>query len=159
MDCPALDVAVVDASKRDHDIVVVIGHAAENARRALGPAAWCALEILAATRPAEGEGWLVHSSVRSLAMRMGVAPNTAHRALNVLRTAGLVESTQRRRKGGEFGASTYRLTVDVEVLRSQGQRGRGSDQPVEVAPSASKPLVAHKARAESGEQLVLLPSA
>ena len=42
---------------------------------------------------------------------MGVAKNTAQRALAALREAGLVASSQRRAATGEFGSCEYRLNV------------------------------------------------
>ena len=57
---------------------LIIGGAAAHVRRSVGPAAWCTLEVLAASpRDRDDVGWIVHCSVRELAAQMGVAKNTA----------------------------------------------------------------------------------
>jgi DNA-binding transcriptional ArsR family regulator len=139
----------------DEPVVVTVGQAAPGVRRAVGPAAWCALEVLAAT-PAHvgGEMWIVQCSVRGVAARLGVAPNTAQRALAALRRAGLITATQEREGGGRFGGTAYRLTVDPSVLGRHTRDALGVNTPM-IAPQprvASKPVVA------LGQQLVLLPS-
>jgi DNA-binding transcriptional ArsR family regulator len=136
-------------------VAVSIGAAAADVRRAVGPTAWCALEVLAATAADDGELWIVRSSVRDIAAHLGVAPNTAQRALGVLRGSGLVAATQDREHGGRFGATAYRLTVDPSVLGRQTTEPRAARPPILDAQLcvAAKPVVA------LGEQLVLLPSA
>jgi hypothetical protein len=142
------------------NVAVIVGAAGSESRRVLGPVAWCALEVLATTPPEDGDGWVVGSSVRLLAGRMGVATNTAQRAVTVLREAGLVASVQRRRGSGEFGSSAYRLTIDPDVLSRQPQAAlvASRDQSVQSRRVASKPPVASKPLAEFGQQLVLLRS-
>jgi DNA-binding transcriptional ArsR family regulator len=136
-------------------VVVSIGASAGDVRRAVGPTAWCALEVLAATPADDGELWIVRSSVREVAARLGVAPNTAQRALLVLREAGLVTAIQDREHGGHFGGTAYCLTIDPSVL------GHQTREPL----TASSPMLAAEPRAQArpavalGEQLVLLPSA
>src|SRR5436190_20578460 len=100
-------------------VTVTIGRAAADLRRAIGPMAWCALEVLAAIPVAHGERWTVRSSVRDVAARLGVATNTAQRALCVLREAGVVTAIQDREHGGRFGGTAYRLTIDPTVLGRQ----------------------------------------
>ena len=96
---------------------IVLGPDADEMRRTLGPLAWAALESLVTdTRPAAGEA-VVHASIRSLADRLGVAKNTAHRAVSTLRRAGLLEHVPARTTNGQFATGTYRLTVDPDVLR------------------------------------------
>lgn len=77
-------------------------------RRRIGPFAWCALEILADRPTVDGT---VEASVRSVADELGVAKNTAHRALGTLVRAGLVEPIQARDAGGRFAAGRYRLRL------------------------------------------------
>lgn len=81
---------------------------ARSLRRALGPLAWCALEAL--TERADGP--IVGASVRSLAAELGVAKNTAHRALSALTRAGLIAPIQDRAANGRFSAGRYRLHVE-----------------------------------------------
>ena len=126
-------------------VAVTIGRAAGDVRRAVGPTAWCALEVLAATPADSGAPWIVRSTVRDVAAHIGVAPNTAQRALRVLRDAGLVTAIQDREHGGQFASTAYRLTLDPSVLcRSM---------------PAPQPRVASTRAVALGEQLVLLPSA
>ena len=136
-------------------VAVTVGAAAADVRRAVGPTAWCALEVLAATPADDGELWIVRSSVRDVAARLGVAPNTAQRALAVLREAGLVTAIQGREHGGRFGATAYRLTVDPSVLCRQTREPLVASSPM-LAP---QPRVAAKPAVDLGQQLVLLPSA
>ena len=139
---------------------MIVGAAAGETRRVAGPAAWCALEVLATTPPHEGtDAWIVCSSVRSVATRMGVAKNTARRALAVLREAGLVAPSQRRSGTGEFGSCEYRLNVPADVLSRQRRTSpSGSSETVQSCRVPSMPPVAAKASVEIGQQLVLLPS-
>ena len=96
---------------------LVVGAAAAELRRSLGPTAWCALEVLATTPSSpSSDSWAVHCSVRELATRMGVAKNTAQRALTSLRHARLVELVQRREADGRFDTSVYRLTIPDGVF-------------------------------------------
>lgn len=94
-------------------------------RRDLGPTAWCALECL--VERAGGEAIAV-ASVRSLATQLGVAKNTAHRALTVLVRAGLVEAVQSRGTDGQFRAGTYRIVLDdaTEAPRTRTTRKRST---------------------------------
>lgn len=77
-------------------------------RRNLGPTAWCALECLLERT---GEGAVAVASVRSLAVELGVAKNTAHRALVALVRAGVVEAVQDRSTDGRFQSGGYRLDL------------------------------------------------
>jgi DNA-binding IclR family transcriptional regulator len=120
--------------------------------------AWCTLEVLATT-PADdgGDAWIVSGSVRTLAARMGVAKNTAQRALTTLREAGLVASIQRRSGTGEFASGAYRLDVDADVLSRQ-PHAHPVSQVVHSRRVLPKPPVEAKAIVEVGQQLVLLLS-
>jgi len=81
-------------------------------RRELGPVAWCALECLVARSDPGRNGTTAAASVRSLAVDLGVAKNTAHRAISALVRAGLITSVQDRLHDGRFRAGEYRLHVD-----------------------------------------------
>ncbi|MCZ7537764.1 MAG: GntR family transcriptional regulator [Acidimicrobiia bacterium] len=49
------------------------------------------------------------ASVRSLAAQLGVAKNTANRAIGTLVRAGVVEAVQNRGSDGQFRPGAYRL--------------------------------------------------
>ena len=103
----------------DAPVAVTVGAAAEEVRRAVGPLAWCALEVLAAVPAVDGERWVVRSSVREVAAasRRGAE----HRAA---RARGAPRGRPRHRGAGSrargrFGGTAYRLTVDQSVLCRQ----------------------------------------
>lgn len=75
-------------------------------RRQLGPTAWCVLECL---RDRAADGRVAEASVRALAAELGVAKNTAHRAIAMLVRAGLIEAEQRRGSDGRFQPGRYVL--------------------------------------------------
>jgi hypothetical protein len=139
---------------------VTLGSAAPSLRRRLGPLAWCALEALYGRAQLSDGGLVTDSSLLVLAGELGVAKNTAHRAVKTLRSAGLVELEQTRNPRGRFDATTYRLAVPDDVLRRQlpptpavarpprGARRVGGRRPVAV------PAVGG-----FDEQLVLVPLA
>jgi len=52
------------------------------------------------------------ASVRGIAAELGVAKNTAHRAIATLVRTQLVEPIQTRDGGGRFRAGRYRLNVE-----------------------------------------------
>jgi hypothetical protein len=133
---------------------VTVGTAAADVRRVVGPTAWCALEVLASAPADEAEQWVVNSSVRDVAARLGVSSNTAQRALAVLRATGLVAVIQGRERAGRFGAATYRLTVDPNVLCRQMSKSLSASPSVLVPQSR----VVSKPAAALGQQLVLVPS-
>jgi DNA-binding transcriptional ArsR family regulator len=138
---------------------LIVGAAAADVRRSLGPTAWCALEVLAASpRDQVADAWIVRSSVRDLAARMGVAKNTAQRALADLRDARLVEFAQRRDGGGRFHASTYRLAVPDAVLTPQPlQRGAAVRSSRRSEAGVGRRVAAASPAGGFEEQLVLLP--
>ena len=76
-------------------------------RRALGPTAWVVLEVLV-ERSEELAGERVSvTSVRAVASELGVAKNTAARALSMLRTAGVITVAQGRDAAGRFAEASY----------------------------------------------------
>jgi hypothetical protein len=135
-------------------VVVTIGPAAGDVRRAIGLTAWCALELLAATPAENGEPWVVHSSVRDVAERLGVAPNTAQRALAALRDVGLISAIQGRERAGRFASSAYRLTIDTSVLTRLTREPLMLSTPTRF----TQPRVASTPHVIRGQQLSLLPS-
>ncbi|MGH9186851.1 MAG: helix-turn-helix domain-containing protein [Acidimicrobiales bacterium] len=80
--------------------------AAAALRRQLGPTAWCMFECL---RERSADDRVADASVRAIAADLGVAKNTAHRAIATLVRAGLIEAEQRRDRDGRFQAGRYVL--------------------------------------------------
>lgn len=95
---------------------ITLGSAAAPLRRSLGPLAWCALEHLVATSTTGSGGRTVDAPVRALAAELGVAKNTAHRALTALSDAGVVEPEHRRRADGTYRPTRYRLHLSPDVI-------------------------------------------
>jgi DNA-binding transcriptional MocR family regulator len=83
-------------------------------RRELGPVAWCALECLLER---SDDGRTSVATVRAVATDLGVAKNTAHRAMTALASAGLIEPEQRRGRDGKFEPGRYFLHLD-DLLRA-----------------------------------------
>jgi hypothetical protein len=90
---------------------VVVGPAARDVVVRLGPVAWVVLERMVQRAIADGDDLVVCASVRSLASELGLAKDTAARAMRRLRHAGLVEFV-----GERFAQGAYRLTVPTDVL-------------------------------------------
>lgn len=86
------------------------GERASAVRREVGPVAWCALECLA-ERSVDGR--VTEASVRGIAAELGVAKNTAHRAVAALTRIGLVEADQRRDGRGRFQTGRYLLHLEA----------------------------------------------
>lgn len=95
---------------------VMVAPAAWRLRRQVGPLAWCALEALVARSQPESGVLVAQASVRTIADDLGVAHNTALRALRLLRAAGLIEHHQARAGAGLFDIAHYALTVPVNEL-------------------------------------------
>jgi DNA-binding transcriptional MocR family regulator len=81
-------------------------------RRSLGPLAWCVLECLLER---SNDGRISTASVRAIAADLGVAKNTAQRALARLVRAGVAEPVQERDPQGRFRPGRYRLIL-ADVL-------------------------------------------
>lgn len=110
-------------------------------RRELGPVAWCALECLLER---SDDGRTTVASVRAIAADLGVAKNTAHRAIAALVSGGLVEPVQGRHADGRFRAGSYALRLgDV----------------VSITPASREPRTRHRPATTAPAQLTLLPSA
>jgi hypothetical protein len=91
----------------------MLGPGAPQLRRELGPTAWSALEVLVASTNADGDA---RASVRTVAAELGVAINTAQRAISRLRNAGIVTHAQHRSVDGHFAAAIYRLEIPTDVF-------------------------------------------
>jgi DNA-binding transcriptional ArsR family regulator len=90
---------------------VVVGAAASELRRALGPTSWMVLEemLLCSTGPVDA--CVASVSVRALAASLGLVKDTVGRAIRRLRDAGLVTVVQQRTVAGIFDTGTYLIAV------------------------------------------------
>ena len=141
---------------------VVLGPAAPALRRRTGPVAWCALEILTSQTIDAGSGRVAPVGVRSVATALGVAPNTAHRAIRTLKQLGLVVPvTQERALNGCFAAAGYRVEVCVDALAIQESTAGAIAKPMLSTSRAARPVsvLASRPEFEEVEQLQLLPLA
>lgn len=92
-------------------------------RRQVGPSAWCALECLVER---SADGVTSAASVRAIADDLGVAKNTAHRAIAALLRAGLVEIEQGRDDDGRFLPGRYRLLLGGLLETAPTRRPRAT---------------------------------
>jgi hypothetical protein len=88
--------------------VIPAGPRAAATRRDLGPVAWCVLECLLER---SHDGSTSTASVRAIAADLGVAKNTAQRAVARLVRAGVAEPFQERDPQGRFRPGGYRLNL------------------------------------------------
>jgi DNA-binding transcriptional MocR family regulator len=130
--------------------VLVEGAEVAGLRRRVGPVAWCALEVLLERACPDGDGLVVETSVRLVAVELAVAKNTAQRALKALRSSGIIEPVQGRGAGGRFAATRYRLNLPTGILGVFHLDTKSSPQ----TPRRPRPQAAR-----AGEQLVLVPPA
>ena len=101
---------------------VVVGAAASELRRALGPTSWMVLEELLLRSTGPADACVARVSVRGLAASLGLAKDTAGRAIRRLRDSGLVTVGQHRTVGGIFDTGTYRIAVpDCVTLNASTQ--------------------------------------
>ena len=107
-------------------IVVVVGAAAGELRRALGPTSWVVLEELLLCSIGPADAFVAQVSVRALAASLGLAKDTGGRAICRLRYAGLVRVVQQRTVAGIFDTGTYRIAVpDCSLSMRQPIRSTG----------------------------------
>ena len=106
------------------------GERAAALRRSLGPVAWCALECLIQR---SDDGRSVEASVRLVAAELGVAKNTAYRAMRALALAGLVTAEPQRTDDGRFRSGRYRLHLDGLLDRAPRPAPPGRRRPAPVA--------------------------
>jgi DNA-binding transcriptional MocR family regulator len=74
------------------------------------------LEDLMLRSTTVGERRVARVSIRSLAGSLGMAKDTAARALRRLRSAGVVTGVQQRTAAGVFDTGIYLISVSPEVL-------------------------------------------
>ncbi len=97
-----------------------------------------------------GNGRVAAVSVRSLAVSLGIAKDTAHRAVTRLRDLGVIEAHQARTTAGSFAAGGYLLNVPAACLSILEGSSPGACAPR----SEARPRAA--ARSRVSEQLSLL---
>ena len=90
---------------------IVVGAASSELRRALGPTSWVVLEELLLRSHGTTGDCVACVSVRSLAASLGLAKDTAARAIRRLRDAGLVTVAQQRTEAGIFDTGSYVIAI------------------------------------------------
>ena len=90
---------------------VVVGAASSELRRALGPTSWVVLEELLLRSHGTTDECVACVSVRSLAASLGLAKDTAARAIRRLSDAGLVTVAQQRTEAGIFDTGSYVVAI------------------------------------------------
>jgi DNA-binding transcriptional MocR family regulator len=109
---------------------LLVGSSSTALRRRLGPTAWMVLEEIALRSTVIGERRVARVSIRTLAGSLGIAKDTAARAVRSLRAAGVVTGAQQRTAGGVFDTGIYTITVDPEIL---------TVKPSSASPSSARP--------------------
>ena len=90
---------------------IVVTPAAQQLRHALSPTAWLVLEELLLGC----EAGVAAVSVRQLGRSLGLAKDTAARAVRELRAAGLVAVSQRRTDAGAYDTGSYRISIPAGI--------------------------------------------
>ena len=132
---------------------IVVHPAASALRRDVGAQAWSELELLVASARDSAPN-TVSTSVRALAVELGVSKNTAARALAVLTAAGLVSPRQQRASSGTFDAGSYRLTIPADVISVDASTSHR--EPTSTGPSQLRTRNAARRRDVAPAQLSLL---
>jgi len=122
---------------------LVVTAGSSSARRALGPVAWSALEVLALQARQDAVGALaVVIGVRELAGELGVGRDAAANALSTLRSFGVIVAVQQRAGRGRFDGTrhTILLSVVTERPRTSRTRSRTSRPARDTTPPTSLSL-------------------
>lgn len=126
------------ASRADGDSRLLLGPAASDVRRQVGPTAWVVLEEIALEAAPDAAGRLVaRTSTRQLATRLEMTPGTIGRALAKLTTCGLVRrEDQRDVRTGRFGEVVYVLgpIPGLVPMSTPGVESPRTARPVKVKP-------------------------
>jgi hypothetical protein len=115
---------------------LIVGPGALELIRQVGPTAWAVLELAVA----RGDGRVSAVSARRVAAELGVAKDTAARALRALTGAGLLDPMPRRRSGGRFEPGGYRLHVPVDVLAPDADRAETTPRRTRSRPQTMQQL-------------------
>jgi len=94
----------------------VLGPAAHELRRYVGPTGWAVLEEMVERSTGDGERLTAQVSIRTLASALGLAKDTVARSVRRLRDLGLIVAEQRRTTAGSFDAGSYRLAVPTPCI-------------------------------------------
>jgi DNA-binding GntR family transcriptional regulator len=122
-------------------------------RRSLGPTAWVAFEVLIERSETVAGERVAVASVRAIAAELGVAKNTAARALALLRSAGVVTVVQTRDGAGQFAQARYVIHTTRVASHTAADT---AVTPRSVPETRSRPTPRH--RRVSTAQLSLLDS-
>jgi hypothetical protein len=139
-------ISVVGAPADGYVGALVLLPESSSLRRAVGPMSWAALEVLASRARTVGGELVSEIGVRALAVELGVAKDTAARALVVLRTHGVLAADQRRNAHGRFGTASYTIVAGSRVFRFERSTNESS---------AHEPV---RRRQPPATQLSLLPA-
>lgn len=136
----------------DFGVVVALGPASASllvtagsqlARRAMGPVAWSALEVLALqARQDEAGALVVVLGVRDLAGQLGVGRDAAANALSTLRSSGVISAAQQRAGRGRFDGTRHTILLPVvfEPEPASQRRTRKSRPARDATPTTSLSL-------------------
>jgi DNA-binding transcriptional MocR family regulator len=120
---------------------IVLGPAAHELRRHVGPTAWVVLEEMLQRSTGDGDEVVAEVSVRALAASLELAKDTVARAMRRLRELGAIEATQARASCGSFDAGSYRITVPAVCLslvcRPQRPVSSSAARPSSARPSSA----------------------
>jgi DNA-binding transcriptional MocR family regulator len=121
---------------------IVLGPAAHELRRHVGPTAWVVLEEMLQRSSTDGDEVVAEVSVRALAASLELAKDTVARAIRRLRELGAIEATQARASCGSFDAGSYRITVPAVCLSlvcpPQRPVSSSAARPSSAPPSSSR---------------------
>jgi len=144
---------------------IVLGPAAHELRRHVGPTAWVVLEELLQRSTSDGDQIVAQVSIRSLGSSLGLAKDTVARAVRRLRDLGAIDAVQARATPGAFDFGSYRITVPAVCLSlvcppqspvlssaARPSASRPSSALSSSRPSSSRPSSARR----SSDQLSLL---
>ena len=126
---------------------IVVGPKAHELRSYVGSASWAVLEEMMQVAVGPRDRLVAEVSIRSLATSLGVAKDTAARAVRRLRDLGVIEADQRRGDSGVFQAGVYRLAVPAACLAV------APDAPAAESPRATASR--SRARRDLASQLAL----
>ena len=94
----------------------VVLPAAGHLRRVLGPSTWVVLETLLARSTGTSDASTVTISIRDLAADVALSKDTVTRAVEQLRTVGLLQVVHSRAASGTFRPTDYKVTVPVDMF-------------------------------------------